>query len=121
MNFFVPPSANEADVKLYSTAKKLITKVLECNMVVIMPWFDSDMAEATTWKSYDIPSSLFLFKKYFQRENPKEEGGKVYNNVYLSHTKPMEDIRGDLSWWLNKEKADIYIKDIQAELTARLG
>ena len=33
----------------------------------------------------------------------------------------MEEIRKDLSWWLKKEKVDIYVKEIQTELTARLG
>ena len=86
-----------------------------------MPWFNSDMGEAPLRKASDIPSSFFLFKKYFQRANPKEEGGKVYTDVYLSHTKPMEEIKGNLSWWLKKEKIVIYNKEIQAETTARLG
>ena len=33
----------------------------------------------------------------------------------------MDEIGGDLRWWLKKENIDIYDKEIQAELTARLG
>ena len=121
VNFFVPPCENEADVKLYNAAKRWMTKLQECDKVAIMPWFDSDMGENTLRKASDIPTSLFLFKKYFQRANPKEEGGKIYTDVYLSHTKPIEEIKGDLSWWLKKEHTDIWEKEIQAESTARLG
>ena len=87
-------------MKLYSAAKRWMTKLQECDKVTLMPWFDSDIGEAPLRKASDIPSSFFLFKKYFQRANPKEEGGKVYTDVYLSHTKPMEEIKGNLSWWL---------------------
>ena len=122
VNFFVPPAEHDADVKLINVAKKWMTKLMECdNNVAILPWYDSDMGEDRITKVSNIPPSLFMFKKYFQRGNPKEEGGKVYTDVYLSHTKPMEVIKGDLSWFLKKEQIDIYIKDIQSDTTARLG
>ena len=80
----------------------------------------------TTWEKTLFVSHLiflphFLLKNYFQRANTKEEEGKVQIDVYLSHTKPMDEIGGDLRWWLKKENIDIYDKEIQAELTARLG
>ena len=78
-----------------------MTKVIKCDKVSMMPWYNSDMVEATIRKSSDIPLSQFLFKKYFQRANLKEEGRKVYTDVYLLYMKTMEEIREDLSWWLD--------------------
>ena len=122
VNFFVPPSENEADKKLFAVASKWMAKILESdNKVHLLPWFDSDMGEDAISTFKDIPTSLFMFKKYFQRANPNEKGGKVYTDLYLAHSKPMKEIQGDLSWWLKKEKIDIFVKEIQAETTSRLG
>ena len=68
--------------------------------VELLPWYMSDLGEDTITSFKDIPTSLFLFKKYFQRGNPKELGGKIYTDLYLSHSKPIKELQGDLSWWL---------------------
>ena len=122
VNFFVPPSENEADKKLYSAAQKWMVKMSESDKTIaLLPWYDSDMGENIIHTYKDIPTSLFLFKKYFQRANPNEKGGKVYTDLFLLHAKPIEEIKGDMSWWLRKEKIDIYVKEIQSEATSRLG
>lgn len=122
VNFFVPPSENEADQKLYIAARKWMVKMAESdNSVALLPWWDSDMGENVISSFKDIPTSLFMFKKYFQRANPNEKGGKVYTDLYLAHSKPIAEIQGDLSWWLKKEKIDIFLKEIQSEATSRLG
>lgn len=69
----------------------------------------------------DIPSSVFFFKKYFQRAMSKEKGGMIYIDVYISHCKTMNEIKGDLEWWLKKNECSIFINEIQSEKTARLG
>ena len=99
VNFFVPPAEHDANVKLYTAAKKWMAKVLECDNISLLPWYKSDMCEDRIRKVADIPTSLFMFKKYFQRANPNEKGGKVYTDVMITHTKPMEVIVGDLSWF----------------------
>ena len=99
-----------------------MTKMQESDpKLEILPWYSNDIGEEPIKNFKSIPTSLFLFKKYFQRANPKENGGKIYTDVYISHSKPIEELTGDLSWWLKKEDIDIYIKDIQAETTVRLG
>ena len=95
--FFVPPAEHDADVKLYTAAKKWMAKVLECDNISLLSWYESDMCEDRIRKVADIPTSLFMFKKYFQRANPNEKGGKVYTDVMITHTKPMEVIVRDLS------------------------
>ena len=32
----------------------------------------------------------------------------------------IQEIQGDHSWWLKKEKVDIFVKEIQSEATSRL-
>ena len=87
----------------------------------ILPWYDSDMGEDIVKTFKDILSSLFLFKKYFQRAMPKDKGGMIYNDVYISHCRPMNEIKGDLEWFLKKNKCSIFVNEIQSEKNARLG
>lgn len=89
--------------------------------VAVLPWFDSDCGEDTIHSFKDIPTSLFLFKKYFQKAKPNEKGGMIYTDLFLNHSKPIDALLGDMSWWLKKEKIDIYVKEIQSEATTRLG
>jgi len=122
VNFFVPPSENEADKKLFSAASKWMAKMEESdNKITLLPWYDSDMSEQPIRSFKDIPSALFMFKKYFTRANPNEKGGKIYTDLKLSHSKPLIEIKGDISWWLKKEQTDVFIKDIQSETTVRCG
>jgi len=122
VNFFVPPSENEADKKLFSAASKWMSKMEESdNKVTLLPWYDSDMSEQPIKSFKDIPTALFMFKKYFTRGNPNEKGGKIYTDVKISHLKPIIEIKGDISWWLKKEKTDVFVKDIQSETTVRCG
>ena len=68
VNFFVPPSENEADQKLYLVAKKWMVKMAESdNNVTLLPWWDSDMGENTISSFKDIPTSLFMFKKILSK------------------------------------------------------
>ena len=80
------------------------------NKIIILPWYDSDMCEQIIRLPKEIPSSLFMFRKYFTRANPKEKGGKIYIDVKLFHSKPPTEIIEDISWWLKKEKTEVFIK-----------
>ena len=66
VHFFVPPAKHDADVELINAAKKWMTKLVECDNVALLPWYDSYMGEERIKKVADVPSSLFMFKKYFQ-------------------------------------------------------
>ena len=115
VNFFVPPSENEADKKLFSAASKWMSKMEESdNKVTLLPWYDSDMSEQPIKSFKDIPTALFMFKKYFTRGNPNEKGGENYTDVKISHLKPIIEIKCDISWWLKKEKTYVFVKDIQS-------
>ena len=60
------------------------------NKIALLPWYDSDTGE-DTFRSYkNILTYFFLFKKYTQQSNPNEKGGKVYTDLFLSHSKLIE-------------------------------
>ena len=79
---------------------------------------DIDEAMFESWK--DIPTSPYLLKKFFQTDNWKEEDRNIYTDFYLSYSKLIEVLQGDLNWWL-KKKNDIHVKETQAEKMSRLG
>ena len=71
----------------------------ECDpKLEILPWYDSDMGEDIVKSIKDTPSSLYLFKKYFQRAIPKEKGGMIYIDVSLSHCKSIIELKEYLEW-----------------------
>ena len=59
-------------------------------------WYDNDMGGDTIRFFKDIPTTLYMLKKYFQ--------GKIYTDIKISHSKMVHEIQVDLSWWLKKEK-----------------
>ena len=84
-------------------AHKWMAKMTEVdNKIALLPWYDSNTGEYTIPSYKNIPTSLFLFKKYFQRANPNEKGGKVYTDLFFFHSKPIKELKGDMSWWLKK-------------------
>ena len=81
--FFVPPSENKADQKLYIAPQKWLAKTMESDpKITIIPRYNSDLGEDTIKSFKDMSTSLFLFKKYCQRANPNGKGGKVYTGVF---------------------------------------
>ena len=72
VNFFVPPSENEADKKLFSAASKWMAKMEESdNKITLLPWYDSDMSEQPIRSFKDIPSALFYVQEVFYKGKPK--------------------------------------------------
>ena len=69
------------------------------------------MGEATLKRHSNVPNLLFLFEKYFQRKIRRKKALR-YTKIYISHSKPMTVIKGDLIWWLKEEQRDIYVKEI---------
>ena len=104
-NFFVPPSEHDVDKKIFSVAQKWMAKMAESDKkVVLLPWYDSDCGEDTICSYKDIPTSLFLSKKHFHRAKPNEKGGKIYTDLFLNHSKPIDELQGDMSWWLKRRR-----------------
>ena len=122
INLFVPPSEDSPDKEMINVGKKWFAKMVDTdNSCRLIPWFEDDSKEGPITSHLEIPSTLSKFKKYFSKARPKVEGGPVYMEVNLMHTKAIADIKEDMEWWLKKEKITIYVKAIQAENTSRLG
>ena len=122
VNLFVSPSDDQPDKLLFGAGKKWFAKMLDADSTCkIIPWFEDDKDEGAIQCYKDIPTTISKFKKYFCRSRPKVEGGSVYMEVFMLHTRPIIDIKEDIEWWMKKEKITLYVKTIQAELTTRLG
>ena len=122
LNLTVLPSEDRPDKVLIETSKKWFAKMLEVDTKCkLIPWFSDDHKEGPVESFKEIPTMLSRFRKYFCRARPKIEGGSVYMEIYMQHTKSIEEIKEDAEWWLKKEKSNMYVKSIQAATTARLG
>ena len=58
---------------------------------------------------------------YLSRANVRSEGGKVYADVYVSHSVPMDDLKGDAEWYLRENQMGMFHKDLQVESIERKG
>ena len=105
INLFVPPSDDRPDKVLIEACKKWYAKMLdEDKTCKLIPWFDEDSKGENITSYKDIPNSLFKLKKYFRSTRPKVEGGRIYMEVYLMHTRSITEIKEDLEWWLKKKR-----------------
>ena len=88
----------------------------------MIPWKKENELKFLQIKTVkDIPKQLGSFKNYFHCANPKDEGGRIYIDVYIKHTKPFKELREDLSYYFTSTRSNMYYKDIQAESTQQLG
>ena len=70
------------------------------------------MGKDTTYTFKDITASLFMFKNSnTQTEMRNEE--KLTSMYHYPVPNRQKEIKGNLDWWLQKEKTDIFIKEIQ--------
>ena len=122
VNLFTLPSPDRPDQVLFEAGKKWFSKMKDADAACkILPWFDDAISEAPIHSFKDIPSSLFIFKKYFSRARPSDKGGKVYTDVMITHSRPIDELKDDLDWWLRREQVDMFVKTIQADRSSRLG
>jgi len=47
-------------------------------------------------------------RMYFSRIQAKSDGGKVYNDVFVQHSVPIGDLRGDMEWFLKEKGMGMY-------------
>ena len=58
---------------------------------------------------------------YFNRAQAKSAGGPVYVDVYVQHSIPIDDIKGDAEWMLKEYNMGIFPKTLQVEATSQMG
>ena len=58
---------------------------------------------------------------YFFREQARSSGGRVFTDVFVHHSIPMDDLKGDLEWFLKENQMAIYKKQLQVEETSQQG
>jgi len=58
---------------------------------------------------------------YFSRIQAKFDGGKVDTDVFVQHSVPIGDLRGDAEWFLKEKVMGMYDKELQVESVERKG
>ena len=125
----VPPST-QADVEMRSVFIQFFAKLKEADpTLVIHPWEDREnttrQSGAHLWKSIatpsQIPTTIAGIKKYFPRAIPRASGGHVYLSCHLGHSKPLSEIKEEISWWFQQEQHGLWARQLQCESTYVVG
>ena len=117
-----PPSTNEPDKKLALQAQKWFKKMQEVDThFALVPWKADDSAKPNIKEMEKIPSMMSQLRVYFTRAQAKTAGGAVYVDVYVQHSVPIDDLKGDSEWFLKENKMGIFLKTLQVEATAQMG
>ena len=117
-----PPSTQEPDKKLCLQFQKWFTKMKEIdNKFAIVPWKLEDKQQALIRTPDKIPKMMSKMKIYFSRAQAKSGGGRSYTDVYIQHSVPISDLKGDAEWFLSENAMGIYNKKLQVEATTQMG
>ena len=117
-----PPSTNEPDKKLALQAQKWFKKMQEVDThFALVPWKAVDSAKPNIKEMEKIPSMMSQLRVYLTRAQAKTKGGAVYVDVYVQHSVPMDDLKGDSEWFLKEHKMGIFLKTLQVEATSQMG
>jgi len=60
----------------------------------------------------NIPNLMNKMRMYFSRIQAKYDGGKVYTDVFVQHSVPIGDLRGDAEWFLKEKGMGMYDKEL---------
>ena len=117
-----PPPAKEPDKKLCLEAQKWFGKMKEIdNKFTLLPWKKQDEDKPSVKIGKKIPNLMSKMRVYLSRAQAKSDGGKVYADVFIQHSIPIAELRGDAEWFLTENKMGMYNKDLQVESTERKG
>ena len=94
------PPAKEPDKKLCMETQKWFDKMKEIDsQFTLLPWKKVDVGQPSIKVSKKLPPLMSKMRMYLSRANVKSDGGKVYADVYVSQSVPMEDLKGDSEWF----------------------
>ena len=68
-----------------------------------------------------IPNVISKLRTYFFRVQAQSTSGKVFTDVFAHHSISMNDLKGDLEWFLKENQMAIYKNQLQVEETAQQG
>ena len=121
LSLVVPPSTNP-DKQLCAIVQKWFLKLKEIDpKLTLLPWKKDDESRGPIKTGKKIPYLMSQMRVYFTRVQARSEGGKVFTDVFLQHTVPISDLRGDAEWFLRENEMGMYDKDLQVEATERKG
>ena len=119
---FTAPPSSEPDKQLAKIAQKWFQKMKESdNRFAILPWKAADASRSNIRLQKDIPNLMSKLRVYFSRVQAKSAGGKLFTDVYIQHSVPIADLRGDAEWFLEENGMGIYNKELQVESVERKG
>ena len=116
------PSSKEPDKKLNLLLVKWFTKMKEMDKnFTVISWRKEDGPKYPIKCSKHIPDTISKMRVYFARIQARATGGRVYADVFIHHSIPLDDLRGDAEWFLKENMMAIYKKTLQVEATTQKG
>ena len=117
----IPPSS-EPDKQLSMVLKQWFQKMKESDSRFgLVPWKAEDQSLPLVRVEKNIPHLMTKMRKYFSRIQAKSAGGKIYTDVFVHHSVPISDLRGDAEWFLQEKGMGMYDRALQAESVERKG
>ena len=122
LHFTPPPSTTEPDRKLWLQIQKWFTKMRELDeSFILVPWKKEEVQKPLIRLPAKIPTTMSKMKVYFNRVQARSGGGRTYTDVYVQHSVPIDDLRGDAEWFLTENNMGMYHKKLQVEATSQMG
>ena len=87
----------------------------------VISWRKGDGPRFPIKEAKSIPNVISKLRIYFHRIQARSAGGRVFADVFVHHSIPMDDLKGDMEWFLKENQMAIYKKQLQVEETAQLG
>ena len=116
------PSSKEPDKTLVLQITKWFNKMKEMDeKFTVISWRKQDGPKYPLKNPKNIPDTISKLRVYFARVQARSAGGKVYADVFIQHTIPLDDIRGDAEWFLKENQMAMYGKQLQVESTVQKG
>ena len=116
------PASKEPDKLLSTYLQKWFNKMKETdNNFRVISWKTEDGPKQPIKESKYIPNVISKLRVYFARIQVRPSGGKVFTDVLVQHTIPVDDLRGDTEWFMKENKMAMYKKQLQVESTAQMG
>ena len=114
--------SNEPDKNLSLQLQKWFSKMKDIdNKFTVISWKTSEGPIDPIKLTKNIPKTMSKLRIYFARVQSRSSGGKIYADVFVQHSIPMDDLKADSEWFLKENQMAIYKKKLQVEATAQKG
>jgi hypothetical protein len=117
----LPPS-KELDKRLTLELQKWFNKMKEVDKkFTVISWKKEDGPMQPIREAKHIPNVISKLRVYFSRIQARSSGGKIFTDVFVQHTIPINDLRGDTEWFLKENHMAMFEKQLQVESTTQIG